>query len=139
MPNFNKALLPGKESMEEVKVAQADPIREAAITDTHIPEISVGYHGLVIEHVLIDEGAGINIITRDTCEIMGRMDWLPVPFLVRMVDQRRVHPLGILKGIVLDIGGISFAMSFVIIGMEEANEEYNLLLGTLVAASQGVA
>lgn len=79
--------------------------------------------------MLIDGGAGVNIVTRATCERMGWLDWLPAPFLVRMADQRRVRPLGILNGIVLDVGGIPFAMSFVVMGMEEANDEYNLLLG----------
>lgn len=137
MPNFHKSRLPGKGVQakllntedDDVRLAKVDPVSEVIVMDTRIPEFSVGYRGFVIEQVLIDGGAGVNIVTRATCKKMGWMDWLPTPFLAQMADQRRVHPLGILKGIVLDIGGISFAMSFVVMGMEEANEEYNLLLG----------
>ena len=78
---------------------------------------------------LIDGGAGVNIVTKTTCERFGWLDWLPVPFLVRMADQRRVRPLGILRNLVLSIGAISFAMAFVVMNMEDAEEEYSMLLG----------
>ena len=84
---------------------------------------------MVIENVLIDGGAGVNIVTKATDEKFGWQDWLLVPFLVCMADQRRcVRPLGILRNIVLDIGGISFSMPFVVLSMEDTLEEYNMLL-----------
>ena len=137
VPNFHKALLPSlgpqtkspQQAEDVVSLEQVEPVLDVPVTYTRIPEISVGHRGVVIPQVLIDGGARVNIVTRATCEKMGWLDWLPAQFLVRMADQRRVRPLGILQGIVLDIGGISFVMSFVVMGMEEANEEYNLLLG----------
>ena len=137
VPNFHKALLPtGQEPkrgpgqvLEDTQVAQVDPVPEGPVTDTRIPKISVNYRGLVIDNVLIDGGAGVNIVTKATCEKFGWLDWRPVPFLVRMADQRRVRPLGILRDIVLDVGGISFAMAFVVMGMEDTAEEYSMLLG----------
>ena len=97
--------------------------------DTRIPKIAIQYRGMVIENVLIDGGAGVNIVTKTNCEKFGWQDWLLVPFLVRMADQWRVRPLGILRNIFLDIGGISFSMAFVVLSMEDTLEEYNIILG----------
>lgn len=46
-----------------------------------------------------------------------------------MADQQCMRPLGILQSIVLDIGGISFSMAFVVLSMEDTLEEYSMLLG----------
>ena len=137
VPNFHKALLTagegvtaaGVKSAAPVSITQRDPVPESPITDTRVPEISVEYRGIQIDNVLIDGGAGVNIVTKTTCERFGWLDWLPVPFLVRMADQRRVRALGILRNLVLSIGGISFAMAFVVMNMEDAEEEYSMLLG----------
>ena len=116
-------------SAAPVSITQGDPVPESPITDTRVPEISVEYRGIRIDNVLIDGGAGVNIVTKTTCERFGWLDWLPVPFLVLMADQRRVRPLGILRNLVLSIGGISFEMVFVVMNMEDAEEEYSMLLG----------
>ena len=61
-------------------------------------------------------------------------DWKPTPFLVYMAVQRYIHPLGILKGVVIDVVGIKFVVSFVVLSLEYAVYEYNLLLGRLSLA-----
>ena len=99
VPNFYKALLTagegvtaaGVKSAAPVSITQGDPVLESAITDTKVLEISMEYRGIQIDNVLIDGGAGVNIVTKTTCERFGWRDWLPVPFLVRMADQRRVR------------------------------------------------
>ena len=82
--------------------------------------------------MLIDGDARVNIAMEATCRRMGWLEWEPTPFLVCMADKRRVQPLGILKGVVINVAGIpfiSFIMSFVVLCMEDSTEEYNLLLG----------
>ena len=90
VPNFHKALLTagegvtaaGVQSAAPVSITQRDPVPESPIMDTRVPEISVEYRGIQIDNVLIDGGAGVNIVTKTTCERFGWLDWLPVPFLV---------------------------------------------------------
>lgn len=54
------------------------------VTDRRIPKISVLYRGIGIDNVLIEGKAGVNIVTKATCEKFGWMDWLSMPFLVCM-------------------------------------------------------
>lgn len=109
-----------------VQAARADPVAAVPVIDTRIPEIFVVFQGTTIDQVLIDGGARVNITNLSTCQKMGWLEWTPTPFLVRMADQRRVSPLGLLTGVVIEIGKI---MSFVVLNMKDANQEYNLLLG----------
>ena len=138
VPNFHKALitpvaegstpLPIQEG-NSIQAAHLDAVAAVPVIDVRIPEITVEYKGVSIDQVLIDGGAGVNITTEATCRRMGWLDWEPAPFLVRMADQRRVRPLGLLKGVVIDVAGIQFVMSFVVLCMEDSIAEYNLLLG----------
>ena len=99
VPNFHKALLTtgdGVTTAEDkfaatVSITQVVPVPESPITDTRVPEISVEYRGISIENVLIDGGVGVNIVTKTTCERFGWLEWLPVPFLVRMAGGEFGH------------------------------------------------
>ena len=76
VPNFHKALLTAGEGVTTVEVksaapvsiTQGDPVPESPITDTRVPEISVEYRGI---QIVIDGGAGVNIVTKTTCERFG--------------------------------------------------------------------
>lgn len=96
VPNFHKGLLKqGILQGMDVSVGSAEPdntppLPLERVTDTRIPELSVKHHGVFVDKVLLDGGAGVNIITKEACERYGLKGWEPTPFLIRMVDQRRV-------------------------------------------------
>ena len=46
-----------------------------------------------------------------------------------MAGQRRIQPLGILKGQEICIWGLKFSVTFVILRMEEKGNGYSMLLG----------
>ncbi|RYA84596.1 hypothetical protein DD594_25975, partial [Enterobacter cloacae complex sp. 4DZ1-17B1] len=127
VPNFHNALLRqsatelrdvafGKVESEEDDSALLPTNR---IMDTRIPELSVRYHGTYIDKVLLDGGVGVNIITQAACERFGPSDWEPAPFVVLMEDHRRVQRVGLLRGIVLDVAGLSFVVSLVVLNIED--------------------
>ena len=137
---FHKALLNDykqlsrKDPHSNISVQKADvdnsPLLPAErITDVRIPELAIRYHGTCIDKVLLDGGAGVNIITQSACERYGLKDWEPAPFLVRMADQRRVQPVGLLKGIVIDVARLTFAVSLVVLNIADAAKDYNIILG----------
>ena len=73
MPNFHKCLLAQERvhqaavSVSNVEPDDAPPLPTERITDTQIPKFSVRYHGTYIDKVLLDGGAGVNIITQAAC------------------------------------------------------------------------
>ena len=87
------------------------------------------YHGTYIDKVLLDGGAGVNIITQAAFQKYGLTDWEPAPFSVRMADQRRVQPVGLLKGVVIDVAGLTFTVALVVLSIVEAADDYNIILG----------
>ena len=87
------------------------------------------YHGTYIDKVLLDGGAGVNIITQAACNKYGLKDWEPAPFLVRMADQRRFQPVGLLKGVVIDVAGLTFSVALVVLSIAEAADDYSIILG----------
>lgn len=41
----------------------------------------------------------------------------------------RSQPEGLLRGVVIDISGLTFAVSLVVLNVLEADEDYNIILG----------
>ena len=101
MPNFHKGLIDQERShkaavsVSNAKPDDSPPLSIDRIAGTRIPELSVRYHGTYIDKVLLDGGAGVNIITQAAYRKYGLTDWEPAPFLVWMADQRRVQPVGL--------------------------------------------
>ena len=46
-----------------------------------------------------------------------------------MADQRKVQPLGIVKGHILKIAGLKYEISFIVLKLEESNYQYPMILG----------
>ncbi|MCO5586544.1 hypothetical protein L7F22_040485 [Adiantum nelumboides] len=46
-----------------------------------------------------------------------------------MADQRRVQPLGILRNLLISVGGLQFVANFVVLRLEESTCSYPLMLG----------
>ena len=60
---------------------------------------------------------------------MQLSDLEAAPFQLKMADQRRIQPLGILRNQKITILGLSFSVNFVVIKMNEGDSPYPLLLG----------
>jgi hypothetical protein len=51
------------------------------------------------------------------------------PFTIKMADQRKVTPLGIIKNLKINIGGLTFKITVTVIKMENQENSYSMLLG----------
>ena len=51
------------------------------------------------------------------------------PFMIKMANQRKVMPLGIIKNLKIDIGGLTFKITVTVITMENQENIYSMLLG----------
>jgi hypothetical protein len=98
--------------------------------DKEMPMIAVWTKNRRIPNVLLDGGSGVNIIT-DT--LMGELrieKQLEVaPFTIKMADQRKVMPLGIIKNLKINIGGLTFWITVTVIKMENQDNSYSILFG----------
>lgn len=53
----------------------------------------------------------------------------PAPFIIKMADQRKVMPKGIMRDVRLDVGGIMIRAMLIVIDMVSCEGNYSLLLG----------
>ncbi|MCO5547883.1 hypothetical protein L7F22_001335 [Adiantum nelumboides] len=77
---------------------------DAKDVDFVVPNVAVVFQGILFEEVLLDGGSGANILPEEVYRKLKLGATLsPAPFQVKMADQRRVQPLGILKQQAIEI------------------------------------
>ena len=102
----------------------------APITDESVPVVvNVRLNGTPVYGALLDGGSGVNVLSNSLCAELGITKFESAPFAVKMADQRRVQPLGLVKDLDLDIAGIRFKIAAMVLKMEDISGAYPLLLG----------
>ena len=91
--------------------------------------ISVIVKNKRIPNALIDGGSGVNITTDTLRRKLGLKKIEPAPFTIKMANQRKVMPKGIIRDVRLDVGGIVIWTTLTVIDMVSTKDSYNLLLG----------
>ena len=79
--------------VEEVNTISAKP----KDVDYLVPRVQVQWSKHTIEGALLDGGSGVNILLEFLYIQLKLPKLEEAPFLLKMSDQRRVQPLGILK------------------------------------------
>jgi len=82
-----------------------------------------------MDQIILDLGLDANMLPKETWECMGRptLQWSPIQ--LRMVNQKRILPMGRLQGVTVDIEGTSMQMDFELIEIVDDNNPYPALLG----------
>ena len=119
VPKLQSAL---KENAESYQISPDD-------VDFTIPTVQLEFDGRIFSDVLLDGGSGVNILAETEFSKMTNVKLEPAPFQVRMADQRRVQPIGMLRGQTLKVHGMSFQTNFVVLKMQDAGNAYSMLLG----------
>ena len=97
--------------------------------DSGAPTVEVFIDSSLIDGVQIDSGSSVNLMNVDTMEEIGLKTMTTTPIILRMADQSRVKPLGILKQVLTTIGGIDFQIDYIIFKVTESISPYPILLG----------
>ena len=93
------------------------------------PVVNVRLNGTLVYEAFLDGGSGVNVLSTSLCAELGISNFESTPFFVKMADQHRVQPLGLVKGLDLDIVGIRYKIAAVMLKMEDISGAYPLLLG----------
>ena len=89
-------------------------------------ECKVKKHWKLVTNVVIDGGAGVNIMFEYTRRNLGITNMKEAPFKVQMADHRVVQPLGLVENIQVKFGGAKLSVSFLVLDLGDA---YSMLLG----------
>ncbi len=92
-----------------------------------IIQIQVGKN--IVEDVLIDGRASVNIITKNFKTKLGLPKPRLVPYHFKMVDQNMNKPLGFIKKLRIHIHGIPYVATFIVLKNNVVDSNYSMLLG----------
>ena len=82
-----------------------------------------------VDSIILDVRSDVNILTRKPFQLMGKptLGWLPVQ--LRLANQAKVHPIGCISNLVVDIEGMRMHADFDVIEIVEDGGSYPTLLG----------
>jgi hypothetical protein len=90
-------------------------------------QIQVGKN--IVEDVLLDGRASVNIIIKNLIIKLGLPKPRLVPYHLRMVDQSMTKPIGIMKNLKIHIHGIPYIATFIILKNSVVDSSYYMLPG----------
>ena len=82
-----------------------------------------------MSQVALDLGSKVNVLTKETWELMGSPKMQSSPIRLRLANQERVYPLGRLLNIPIDIDGVQSLVDFEVIEIIDDNKPFPALLG----------
>jgi hypothetical protein len=82
-----------------------------------------------IDYVVLDLGSKVNVMTKQTWALMGKLNLIYSPIRLRMANQKAVRPFGKLEHVTVDIDGVRTFVDFEVIKIVDDNCPYPVLLG----------
>ena len=82
-----------------------------------------------IPNVLIDGGLGFNIMKNALRKKLGLTNIGVAPFRIKMVDQRKVVPVCLIRDLKIDVGGVKKKMTSMVIDLSPTDNNYEMMLG----------
>jgi hypothetical protein len=78
--------------------------------------------------VLLDGGFDVNIISESLREKTGLRKPQPASFVVRMANQRKVQPMGLIQNLKIDLASCVYKISIIVLKMGNGVETNSMLL-----------
>ena len=82
-----------------------------------------------MDEVILDLGSEVNVLTKQTWELMGKPKLRYSPIQLRLVNQQRVSPMGRLSNVLVDIDGVQSLANFKVIKIIDDSNPFPALLG----------
>ena len=82
-----------------------------------------------MDEVVLDLGSKVNVMTKQTWEIMAKPKLAFSPIQLKLANQQRVIPLGHLSSVPMDLDGVRSLADFEVIEIIDDNTPYPVLLG----------
>ena len=112
----------------EISVNYTKSSTGPVVVDHHNLALKVVPQGQEITGCIVDDGSGVNVISKTTCKHLGITEWEACPFWLRMVDTRSIRPLGLVRKLRIVIDGHTLEIATVILALD-APGTYPILLG----------
>ena len=91
--------------------------------------LSVVIGSYEMDEVVLDLGSELNVMTKQTWEIMAKLKLAFSPIQLRIENQQRVIPLGHLSSVLVDLDRVRSLADFKVIKIIDDSTPYPALLG----------
>jgi hypothetical protein len=81
-----------------------------------------------MDEVILDLGSEVNVLTKQTSELMEKPKMRYSPIQLRLASQQRVNPMGRLLNILVDIDGVRSLANFEVIEIIDHSNPFPALL-----------
>ena len=82
-----------------------------------------------MDEAVLDLGSEVNVMTKQTWEIMAKLKLTFSPIQLKLENQQRVIPLGCLSSVLVDLDGVRSLANFEVIEIIDDSTSYPALLG----------
>ena len=82
-----------------------------------------------MDEIVLDLGSEVNVMTKQTWEIMAKPKLTLSPIQLRLATQQRAIPLGCLSSVLVDLDGVRNLADFEVIEIIDDSTPYPALLG----------
>ncbi len=116
--------------MKEYQVADVcKVITNVEDFDEVMPVVQVWVGKLEVRDVLFNGGSSVNIISKSLKRKLELKKPQSTPFVVRMVDQWKVQPIGLIRNLKINLASCDYKTLITMLNMENGMEAYSMLLG----------
>jgi hypothetical protein len=97
--------------------------------DEAIPVVQVQVGNFEVKDVLLDKASSVNITLESLRKKLGLRKPQPASFVVRMVDQQKVQPMGLLRNLKIDLACCAYKILVIVLKDGKWSETYSMFLG----------
>ncbi len=97
--------------------------------DPGSPVVSVSINGQFVKNALIDLGAAINVMTKETMKKLQIEGLRPTPTILQLADSSTVIPDGMIENIVVTLDSLEYPVDFMILSPKVNLFGYPIILG----------
>lgn len=113
-------------TLSDLLLGRETPIK---YEDPGRPIFTVQIYGFSFPNRLVDLGATINILTTETCEIIGITTLEPTSTSLELTDRSIVKPEGNLQDIMVFVDSWEYSIDFLVINPKIQLDKHPLILG----------
>jgi hypothetical protein len=113
-------------TLSDLILGKQEPVKYA---DPGNPVVMVQIQGFSFPNTLVDLGAAINILTTETCNVLGITSYEPTSTLLELADRSVVKPEGTLQDIAVSVDSWEYPTDFLVINPRSRLDGHPLILG----------
>lgn len=100
--------------------------------------MTVQIQGCTFPNKLVDLGVSFNLLTYETCNVLGITTLKPTSTLLELADSSVIKPAGTLEDILVSIDSWKYHVDFLVINLRSRLDGHPLILGRPWLATVGI-